>query len=228
MPEQDRASVASEAAIEAGRPPTSVRPGLWVFAPNRDSLGGTSWLLAPPDREPLLIDLPAYTAANLTALRAAAAPGGTILLTSREGHGRCRRWQQALGWPVRLQEQEAYLLPGVAGLAPFAEALDLGGGVRALWTPGTTPGACVVHAAGDLDVLFCGRLLVPTAPGQARPLRTARTFHWGRQQQSLAALGRWLPPASPRWIASGAGLGALQGDKLIAGGRALLDRLLEE
>ncbi|MCX5931108.1 MAG: MBL fold metallo-hydrolase [Cyanobacteria bacterium] len=231
MAEQDSGEAAipltTEATMEAGRPPTPVRPGLWVFAPNRDSLGGTSWLLAPPGQAPLLIDLPAYTAANLAALRSAGDAAGTILLTSREGHGRCRRFQQALGWPVRLQEQEAYLLPGEAGLVPFAEALDLGGGVRALWTPGTTPGACVVHAAGDLDLLFCGRLLVPTAPGEARPLRTSRTFHWRRQQRSLEALRDWLPPASPRWIASGAGLGALQGEKLIAGGRALLDRLLD-
>ncbi len=221
MPAED----SGERTLEAGRPPTTVLPGLWVFAPSRDSLGGTSWLLALPGQAPLLIDVPAYTAANLAALRTAGA--GTILLTSREGHGRCRRWQEALGWPVRLQEQEAYLLPGVVGLRPFGDALDLGGGVRALWTPGTTPGACVVHAAGDLDVLFCGRLLVPTAPGEARPLRTARTFHWGRQGRSLQALARWLPPGSPRWIASGAGLGALQGEKLIDGGRALLDGLLE-
>ncbi|CAK6692041.1 MBL fold metallo-hydrolase [Synechococcus sp. CBW1107] len=221
MPEED----SGERTLEAGRPPTPVLPGLWVFAPNRDSLGGTSWLLAPPGQAPLLIDVPAFTAANLAALSGAAA--GMILLTSREGHGRCRRWQEALGWPVLLQEQEAYLLPGVAGLCPFGDGLDLGGGVRVLWTPGTTPGACVVHAAGDPDVLFCGRLLVPTAPGKARPLRTARTFHWGRQGRSLEALVRWLPPGSPRWIASGAGLGALQGEKLIDGGRTLLDGLLD-
>lgn len=159
-----------ETTMEAGRPPTPVLPGLWVFAPNRDSMGGTSWLLAPRDQAPLLIDMPAYTAANLAALRGAG--GGMILLTSREGHGRCRRWQEALGWPVRVQEQEAYLLPGVAELAPFGDELDLGGGLRALWTPGPTPGACVVHAAGELDVLFCGRLLVPTARG--RPVRCAR------------------------------------------------------
>lgn len=213
-----------ERTLEAGRPPTLILPGLWVFAPNRDSRGGTSWLLAPRGQAPLLIDVPAYTAANLAVLREAG--GGTILLTSREGHGRCRRWQEALGWPVRVQEQEAYLLPGVAGLAPFGNELDLGGGLRALWTPGPTPGACVVHAAGELDVLFCGRLLVPTARGEARPLRTARTFHWDRQRRSLEALHRWLPPGSPRWMASGAGLGALQGEKLIDGGRGLLDDLL--
>ena len=36
-----------------------------------------------------------------------------------------------------------------------------------------------------------------------------------------------LSPGSPRWSASGAGLGALQGEKLIDGGRALLDGLLD-
>ncbi len=225
---------------EAGRPPRPVLPGLWVFAPSRDSRGGTAWLLAQPGRPALLIDAPGFTVANLAFLRgetpdsplggspagsAAGRDGGQLLFTSREGHGRCRRWQEALDWPVLVQEQEAYLLPGVARLSSFAAELELSDRVRLLWTPGPTPGSCVVHAGGAIDVLFCGRLLVPSAPAEAVPLRTARTFHWPRQQRSIERLRRWLPPRSPRWIASGAGLGALRGEKLIPAGRALLERI---
>ncbi|MCP9806709.1 MBL fold metallo-hydrolase [Cyanobium sp. T1B-Tous] len=213
---------------ESGRPPQLVRPGLWLFAPSRDSQGGSSWLLeagAWGGRGDLLVDCPGFTQANLDSLqrRTAEVGPGTIVLTSREGHGRCRRIQEALGWSVLVQEQEAYLLPGVKSCTGFGAEHTLAPGVALLWTPGPTPGACVLHVhTGALDGLFCGRLLVPTGPSALAPLPTARTFHWGRQLASVERLRRWLPAGSPAWIASGAGLGALRGDKLVMGGAALL------
>jgi glyoxylase-like metal-dependent hydrolase (beta-lactamase superfamily II) len=218
------------APLEPGRPPQPVLPGLWLFAPNRDSQGGTSWWLELAALD-LLIDVPALSEANLAFLReragrrGSAAPPPWIVLTGREGHGRCRRLQQALGWPVLVQEQEAYLLPGVQPLQPFGAEHTLAEGVRLLWTPGPSPGACVLHAcegAGGVDGLFCGRLLVPVAPGRLAPLISRRTFHGPRQWRSLAHLRAWLPAGSPDWIASGAGLGALRGEKLVGGGAALL------
>ncbi|MCP9848844.1 MBL fold metallo-hydrolase [Cyanobium sp. Morenito 9A2] len=208
---------------EAGRPPQPVRDDLWVFAPNRDSQGGTAWWLALPDGG-VLIDCPGWSEANLAFLRER--PAGQILLTSREGHGRCRRFQEALGWPVLVQEQEAYLLPGVERLETFAEEAEPRGGLRLLWTPGPTPGASVVLAV-EAGGLFCGRLLVPTGVNRGAPLRSARTFHWPRQWRSLARLRQWLPPGAPDWIASGAALGALRGEKLITGGRRLLEDLVD-
>ena len=152
---------------------------------------------------------------------------GRLVLTSREGHGRCRRWQEALGWSVLVQEQEAYLLPGVQGCTTFGEQLTLAPGVQLLWTPGPTPGSCVLLVrAGAVDGLFCGRLLLPTGPAALAPLRTARTFHWPRQLASLERLRSWLPAGSPDWIASGGGLGALRGDKLVNGGAELLAGLV--
>lgn len=216
---------------EPGRPPQQVRPGLWLFAPSRDSQGGSSWLLeagAYGGTGDLLVDCPGYTQANLEMLRqrTAATGPGTVVLTSREGHGRCRRLQQALGWPVLVQEQEAYLLPGVEPCLRFGAESTLAPGVRLLWTPGPTPGACVLHVGtGELDGLFCGRLLVPIGPAALAPLRTARTFHWPRQLRSVERLRGWLPAGSPHWIASGAGLGALRGDKLVLDGAALLQGL---
>ena len=181
----------------------------------------------------LLIDVPALTAANLAFLRERAARRNAtaeppwIVLTGRHGHGRCRRLQQALGWPVLVQEQEAYLLPGVEALRSFGEERALAEGVRLLWTPGPSPGACILHAReeGGVDGLFCGRLLVPLAPGRLGPLRTRRTFHWPRQLRSLARLRQWLPSGSPAWIATAAGLGALRGDKLVNDGAELLASL---
>lgn len=221
-----------------GRPPQPVPavPGLWVFGANPATRGGTAWWLPseatqgdPSGSDPsggdpsgasgLLIDCPAFNEANLTFLKACGA--GLLVLTGRHGHGGVvRRWQQALGWPVLVQEQEAYLLPGVEQLMFFAQEHQLAGGGRLLWTPGPSPGACVLHSPGagqGSGLLFCGRLLVPVAPARLAPLRTPGTFHWPRQLHSLGRLRDWLAArsaASP-WLASSAGLAALRGEAVV-------------
>jgi glyoxylase-like metal-dependent hydrolase (beta-lactamase superfamily II) len=204
-----------------------VRSDLWLFAPNRDNQGGSAWFLEHSDGD-LLVDVPALTEANLAFLQHRPRPG-QIVLTGRDGHGRCRALQEALGWPVLVQEQEAFLLPGVKALETFGLEQALAPGLRLLWTPGPSPGACVLHAFGadagaadDGGDLFCGRLLVPVAPCRLEPRRSRRTFHWPRQIASLRALRAWLPAGTPGWIASGAGLGALRGESLVGSAEALL------
>jgi glyoxylase-like metal-dependent hydrolase (beta-lactamase superfamily II) len=195
---------------------------VWLFAPNRDTGGGSSWLVeagAPgaPARLPgdLLIDCPAWSRTNLDWL-AQRGGAGTIVLTGRQGHGRCRRFQQALGWAVLVQEQEAYLLPGVERLRRFGAEHVLAPGARLLWTPGPSPGACVLHLTDEgRDGLFCGRLLQPLGPGRLASLASPGTFHGPRQRRSLERLRRWLPAGSPAWIACGGGLRALRGEKLV-------------
>ena len=215
--------------LAPGRPPQQVRQDLWLFAPNRDCQGGSAWWLERPLVDGVagvLIDCPSLSEANLAFLQQRGP--GWIVLTGREGHGRCRRLQERLGWPVWVQEQEAYLLPGLQQLQTFAADLELAPGLRLLWTPGPSPGASVLLAE-TVDpaetLLFCGRLLSPLAPGQTGPLRTSRSFHWGRWLLSLERLRAWLPPQSPGWLASGAGLGALRGAKLIADGRRQIEAL---
>jgi len=216
----------------AGRPPKQVREGLWLFAPSRDSQGGSEERPLVDGVAGVLIDCPSLSEANLAFLQQRGP--GWIVLTGREGHGRCRRLQEALGWPVWVQEQEAYLLPGLQRLHTFAAELEPAPGLRLLWTPGPSPGASVVLAEAAApadpadpaeDLLFCGRLLSPLAPGQAGPLRTSRSFHWRRWLLSLERLQAWLPPGSPGWLASGAGLGALRGAKLIPEARRRIDAL---
>jgi len=210
-----------------GRAPQPLRPGLWLFAPNRDSQGGSAWLYATADLD-VLVDVPALSEANVSWLRERAQHRrGWIVLTGRHGHGRCRALEAELGWPVLVQEQEAYLLPSLTERHSFAGAHSLAAGLDLLWTPGPSPGSCVLHAHGGEagDGLFCGRLLVPLAPGRLGPLRRPGTFHWPRQLQSLERLRQWLPAGSPDWIASGAGLGALRGEKLLIGGADQLARL---
>ena len=210
-----------------GRAPQPVLPGLWLFAPNRDTQGGSAWLYEAGDLD-VLVDVPALSEANLGWLAGRGRQrAGWIVLTGRQGHGRCRALQEALGWPVLVQEQEAYLLPSLPERHLFGDSHSLATGLELLWTPGPSPGSCVLHARGGAagDGLFCGRLLVPLAPGRLGPLRRQGTFHWPRQLRSLERLRQWLPAGSPDWIASGAGLGALRGEKLLHGGADLLARL---
>ncbi|MEC7382426.1 MAG: MBL fold metallo-hydrolase, partial [Cyanobacteriota bacterium] len=87
-------------------------------------------------------------------------------------------------------------------------------GLRLLWTPGPTPGSCVVFAPDPWNVLFCGRLLIPFAFVQLSPLAHRRTFHWPRQLRSLQKLRQWIPSNARPVLASGAHLGALRGKKL--------------
>lgn len=215
------------AAAGPGRPPQVVAPGLWLFAPNRDTQGGSAWLLETGQQD-LLIDSPALSDANLGFLadRVGSGRSGWIVLTGREGHGRCAQWRSHLRWPVVVQEQEAYLLPTLSGRQPFADNLQLTPELRLLWTPGSSPGACVLHASAACTAagegLFCGRLLVPIAPDRLAPLRRRDTFHWPRQLRSLERLRTWLPAGAPDWIATGAGLGALRGGRIVSGGAPLL------
>ena len=130
-------SALSTTTVEPGRPPVEVAAGLWLFAPNRHTQGGSSWLLAGDDaagRPDLLVDAPALTAANLAFLSQrrdrVGADGGLIVLTSRMGHGQIQRLQPQLGWRVLLQEQEAYLLPGFPQLETFSSSCEPAVGLR--------------------------------------------------------------------------------------------------
>ncbi|MFM7311628.1 MAG: MBL fold metallo-hydrolase [Cyanobium sp.] len=207
-----------------GRPPRQVRAGLWLFAPSRDNQGGSAWCYEAPGLD-VLVDVPALTPANLDWLdRRSQERSGWIVLSGRHGHGRCRALQERIGWPVLVQEQESYLLPSVPSLTTFAAEHRLTAELTLHWTPGPSPGSCILHARGGEagDGLFCGRLLVPLAPGRVGPLRRRGTFHWLRQLRSVEHLRRRLPSGSPDWIASGAGLGALRGEKLVSDGAAQL------
>ncbi|NBV70173.1 MAG: MBL fold metallo-hydrolase, partial [Synechococcaceae bacterium WB4_2_0805] len=90
---------------------SQLRADLWVFPPNRHSAGGNAWLLRSSGGCSVLVDAPLLNEENQLFLESQ--PPGWIVLSHRQGHGQCKRWQQLLGWPVLLQEQEAYLLPNL-------------------------------------------------------------------------------------------------------------------
>ena len=197
-------------------PPEKLTDELWVFPPNPDCNGGTSWWLDCYP-EPVLIDCPPLNELSIQFLKEQGKKRlPRIILTNREGHGNIQDLQDFLGWPLLIQEQEAYLIPETPFLETFQNEYRTISGLELLWTPGPTPGSCVVYAPAPRNVLFCGRLLIPLNSCHMGISRNRRTFHWTRQQKSLEKLLNWIPSNALPLLASGAGLGAIAPQKLLS------------
>ena len=180
---------------------------VFAFAPNRDTLGGTAYLIVETEGN-ILIDCPAWDETNQTFLQAQGVRW--LVITHRGGMGKVRDIQQALGCEVVIQEQEAYLLPGLSALV-FQAELSLNAHSRLIWTSGHSPGAaCLYHQAWG-GVLFSGRHLVPDRDGNPAPLRTSKTFHWTRQIRSIQTLLDQFTPDTLRFLCPGANTGFLRG-----------------
>jgi glyoxylase-like metal-dependent hydrolase (beta-lactamase superfamily II) len=186
-----------------------LHPPIFAFPPNRETLGGTAYLIVENTGN-LLVDCPAWNEANQAFLHR---QGGikTLILTHRGGIANVKAFQQTFGCSVVVQEQEAYLLPGIA-VTCFQSEHILSPDSDLLWTPGYTPGStCLYHNSG---VLFTGRHLLPNPKGELMPLRTSKTFHWPRQIQNVQLLLQRFNPETLQYICPGANLGFLRG-KLI-------------
>ncbi len=193
----------------ATKPPVEILPGIFAFAPNRDTLGGTAYLLCSPAGN-VLIDSPAWNDVNqqfITDL------GGvkSLAITHRGGIGATTTIAAALDCEVIIQEQEAYLLPQLK-VTTFQDKFDLKDSIHAIWTSGHSPGSACIYYAGSGGVLFTGRHLLPNQFGAAVPLRTAKTFHWKRQLRSVEAIWARFPSQDPlAHICPGANTGLLRG-----------------
>jgi glyoxylase-like metal-dependent hydrolase (beta-lactamase superfamily II) len=198
------------------KPPRLIFEGIFAFPPNRDTLGGTAYLIVgsvtpEPSRTPenLLIDCPAWNSVNQEFLQQ---QGGVrwLFLTHRGAIAKAREIQQVFGCEIVIQEQEAYLLPGLT-VTPFQQQLVLSPQTQAIWTAGHSPGSACLHSTAHGGILFTGRHLLPNAQGEPVPLRIAKTFHWPRQIQSLQRLRDRFTPQTLRYICPGANTGFLRG-----------------
>ncbi len=194
--------MATSPAKDSENSPRQLTDSLWVFPPEKASEEGASWWLDCKP-EPVLIDCPPITTKTIGALkRISHGQRARILLTNRGGHGRVRELQRAFGWPILVQEQEAYLLPDLKNVETFEETHTTQSGLRILWTPGPSPGSCVIHAPSPWNVLFCGRLLTPVEVDRLAGSRDFCTFHWPRHQKSIEKLRQWLPQEARPSLAS--------------------------
>ncbi|MEH2078250.1 MAG: MBL fold metallo-hydrolase [Nostoc sp.] len=185
---------------------------IFAFPPNRDTLGGTSYFIVRNEGN-ILIDCPALDRTNQDFL---AAHGGVrwLFLTHRGAIGKTSEIQQTFGCEVLIQEQEAYLLPGLT-VTTFSQQFPLDAATQVIWTPGHSPGSSCLYYNQLGGILFSGRHLVPNQKGEPVPLRTAKTFHWRRQIKSLQLLLERFTPETLCYICPGANTGFLRGKRVI-------------
>ena len=91
--------------------PQAIWNNIFAFPPNRETLGGTAYFIVENEAN-ILIDCPAWDEVNQNYLNSV---GGVrwLFLTHRGAIGKAREIQQAFGCEILIQEQEAYLLPGL-------------------------------------------------------------------------------------------------------------------
>ena len=191
------------------KPPRLILPGIFAFAPNRDTLGATSYLIVDKSGN-ILLDCPAWNETNQEFLLA---QGGinSLIITHRGGSGnKVMQMQQGLNCQVIIQEQEAYLLPEVEVIS-FADNFTLSPDIDIVWTPGHSPGSSCLYWRQQGGVLFSGRHLLPKSQTEIVPLRTAKTFHWWRQLKSIAKLCDRFDAEILKYILPGANTGYLRG-----------------
>lgn len=206
MPQNSTKITASLGNAKAPRP---LVPGIFAFAPNRDTLGGTSYLIVDKSGN-ILLDCPALNEANQEFIQS---QGGvnSLVISHRGGIGKnVLSMQQILNCSVIVQEQEAYLLPEVE-VRSFGDRLSLRDDLELIWTPGHSPGSSCLYWQQHGGILFTGRHLLPKSPTEIAPLRTAKTFHWWRQLDSIAKLRDRFSPATLQYILPGANTGYLRG-----------------
>ncbi len=192
--------------------PRLVLENIYAFPPNRDTLGGTAYFIVENQMN-ILIDTPPW---NQTDQEFLEQQGGVqwLFITHRGAMGSAREIQKKLGCKILIQEQEAYLLPE-STVTTFETELTLSSQSSVFWTPGHSPGSSCLYFNRHGGVLFTGRHLLPNLQGQPIPLRTAKTFHWPRQIQSIRLILERFNSNNLNSICPGANTGALRGERLI-------------
>lgn len=222
-PERSRSNPKPPRTVLQQHDPTdSDRPqGIYAFAPNRDTLGGTAYLIVEEDN--VLVDCPAWNSDTQAFLQQM---GGVrwLVITHRGNIGKAREIQQCFGCQVVIQEQEAYLLPDLA-IASFQQERTLTPHTSILWTPGHSPGSSCVYHDRFGGVLFTGRHLLPDPQGTLKPLRTAKTFHWTRQLSSVRRLQSRFNSTTLFAVCPGANIGFLRGKHLVEDAYLALSQL---
>ena len=191
------------------RQPNEILPDIFAFPPNRDTLGGTAYLIVTSAGN-ILIDSPAWNEVNQQFILER---GGITrsIITHRGGLGKIAAIATEIDCEVIIQEQEAYLLPELK-TTTFQHQLDLTDRIQVIWTPGHSPGSACVYDNDAGGVLFTGRHLLPNQLGEPVPLRTSKTFHWHRQLRSVEAIWQQFPSERPlAHICPGANAGLLRG-----------------
>lgn len=192
--------------------PRAVVAGIYAFAPNRNTMGATAYLLTEPSGN-ILVDCPAWDQTHQDFVQQ---QGGVrwLMLTHRGGIAQVKEIQQSTGCEVVIQEQEAYLLPNL-DITAFNQSFEVSPTSYAVWTPGHSPGSACFYTTVHGGILFTGRHLLPNQQGEPIPLRIAKTFHWPRQLRSIQQLRDRFSATTLHLLCPGANTGFLRGQRSI-------------
>ncbi|MEM7554148.1 MAG: MBL fold metallo-hydrolase [Cyanobacteria bacterium P01_A01_bin.84] len=198
----------SSKPITTDKLPKNILKNIFSFPPNRDTLGGTAYLIVENIGN-ILIDSPNLDEASENFLHS---QGGIshLYITHRGAIGKAAAIQKKFDCKIIIQEQEAYLLPNLT-VKTFQEKFTLNIQTELIWTPGHSPGSSCLYYHDNGGVLFTGRHLLPLANSTLLPLRTATTFHWYRQIKSVDSLKNNFTKENLNYICPGAYTGYLRG-----------------
>ena len=188
-----------------------------AFPPNRETLGATAYFIVE-NQTNILVDCPAWDEINQTFLRERGVR--LLFLTHRGAIAKAREIQEATGCDILIQEQEAYLLPGLQ-LTVFEREFAVSDRTYAFWTPGHSPGSSCLYDSSNDGVLFSGRHLLPNREAAPVPHRTAKTFHWPRQINSVKSIIDRFSSSTLQYICPAANTGFLRG-------KGSIDRAFEQ
>ena len=114
------------------KPPRLILEGLYAFSPNRETLGGTSYLIVENTGN-ILVDCPSCEESERDFLREKGVR--YLFFTHRAGQGKqSDSLQSLLNCEIILQEQEAYLLPH-RQITVFQQQIQLSPTCSGFWTP---------------------------------------------------------------------------------------------
>ena len=199
----------TEAQSPKSKAPRSILPGIFAFAPNRDTLGATAYFVIGKAHN-ILVDCPLWQDDYRDFILS---QGGVkqLIITHRGSIGKqVKQIQEDLNCEVIIQEQEAYLLPEVK-VTSFSDNFSISDEFDLIWTPGHSPGSSCVYWKQQGGVLFTGRHLLAKSVTEIAPIYTAKTFHWWRQLKSITKIRDRFDSATLKYIIPGANTGYLRG-----------------
>jgi glyoxylase-like metal-dependent hydrolase (beta-lactamase superfamily II) len=209
--------------LERNKTPRLILPGIFAFAPNRDTLGATAYLIVDNGYN-VLVDCPLWHETHHDFI---VAQGGVkqLIITHRGSIGKqVKQLQTELSCETIVQEQEAYLLPEVE-VTSFRDNLRINSEFELIWTPGHSPGSSCLYWQQQGGILFTGRHLLPKSVNEITPIYTAKTFHWWRQLNSIAKIRDRFSAENLQYIIPGANTGYLRGQGYISNAYSKLQAL---
>jgi glyoxylase-like metal-dependent hydrolase (beta-lactamase superfamily II) len=208
------------------KPPRQILEGIYAFPPNRDTLGGTAYLILG-NQGNILVDCPMWNETQKSFFSEFFPQGVRwLFITHREAMSQVRQLQSEFDCEVIVQEQEAYLLPDVT-VTSFTEEIAVGE-ATGIWTCGYSPGSSCLYVPSQGGILFSGRHLLADPKGNLAPLQSRKTFHWPRQLRNVKKLQNRFSPETLSYICPGANTGFLRGKGVVEDGYETLMNCLEE